>query len=181
MSSQELAAALERASAVMRRRPEAGLHDDAVATARWAGGTRAVSHHANGKRVVTDMAQEVGGSGDEVSPGWLLRSGVAACTLTCIAMDAARAGIALRSLDVVVTSRSDIRGWLHVPERDGTAVYAGPRDFRMQVDIAADGVDDERLQQLVEAACKTSPMARTVLDALPMALDVRITSTSESG
>ena len=75
MAAQDLAAALERVQSVLRRRPETGLHDDAPATARWDNGLRVVSHHANGTQVPTDMPSEFGGTGDHVTPGWLLRAG----------------------------------------------------------------------------------------------------------
>ena len=51
MTTQDIAAALQRAEAVLRRRPEVGLHDDAPATARWEGGTRVVASHANGTQM----------------------------------------------------------------------------------------------------------------------------------
>ena len=97
MTTQRVAAALQRVAAVLRRRPEVGLHDDAPATARWEGGTRIVASHANGIRMSTDMPSELGGSGDQVTPGWLFRAGLASCFSTCIAMGAATEGIELRA------------------------------------------------------------------------------------
>jgi AraC-like DNA-binding protein len=58
MTAQEIAAAMRRVEAVLRRRPEAGLHDDAPATASWQGSTRVVASHANGTRLATDMPGE---------------------------------------------------------------------------------------------------------------------------
>ena len=69
-SLQNVAAALQRVDAVLRRRPDAGLHDDAPATARWVIGMRFVAGHANGTQLPTDMPAELGGSGDQVTPGW---------------------------------------------------------------------------------------------------------------
>ena len=74
---QNLATALQRVEAVLRRRPEMGLQDDAPATARWESGLRFVASHANGTQLVTDMPAELGGSGDQVTPGWLFRAGLA--------------------------------------------------------------------------------------------------------
>src|ERR1700735_1329211 len=110
MTTQRIAAALQRVESVLRRRPETGLHDDAPATARWQGGTRTASSHSNGTQVQTDMPTELGGSGDQVTPGWLFRAGVASCLATCIAMRAAHAGIALSALEVRGSSGWDIRG-----------------------------------------------------------------------
>ena len=68
MSMQDIAAAMQRAQAALERRPDMGLHDDAPATARWQGGVRVESSHANGTAMLTDMPCELGGSGDRVTP-----------------------------------------------------------------------------------------------------------------
>ncbi len=174
MASQDIAAALQRVEAVLRRRPETGLHDDAAATARWDGGTRVVAHHANGAQLPTDMPGELGGSGDQVSPGWLLRAGFASCTATCIAMAAATEGVELETLEVLVSSRSDMRGLLGMTDADGEPVYAGPRDMQMLVRISARGASSERLHALVEKTYRCSPMACAVEDAVTVALRVKV-------
>ncbi len=140
MTLQDLAAALKRASSVLQRRPQAGMHADATASASWLGGTRIVSRHANGMQVATDMPSELGGSGDQVSPGWLFRAGFASCTATCIVMNAASAGIELDALEVQADSRSDTRAILGLSESTGSPVYAGPHDMQLRVRIAAKGV-----------------------------------------
>ena len=89
MTAQEIAAALQRVEAVVQRRPDFAMQEEAPATARWEGGTRIVASHANGARIATDMPREFGGAGSDVTPGWLFRAGFAACTATCIAMGAA--------------------------------------------------------------------------------------------
>jgi len=91
MSAQYVADAMERVEIVLRRRPDMGLHDDSPATARWRGSTRIVTSHDNGSEFTTDMPGELGGTGDQVTPGWLMRAGLAACTATRIAMGAAAA------------------------------------------------------------------------------------------
>jgi uncharacterized OsmC-like protein len=172
MSMQDLAAALQRVEAVLQRRPDQGLHDDAPATARWQGGVRVESSHANGTRLLTDMPCELGGTGDKVTPGWMFRAGIAACATTSIAMAAAGEGIALEALEVQVGSRSDTRGLLGVPAADGQAVYAGPRDMQLQVRIAAGGVPPDRLRALVEAAMARSPIPNAAQNATPLALRI---------
>src|SRR3984885_2005796 len=109
ITSQKIAAAMQRVGSVLRRRPEVGLHEDAPATARWERGARVVSSHANGAQLVTDMPTELGGGGDQVTPGWLFRAGLASCFATRIAMGAAAAGIELAMLEVSAGSRSDLR------------------------------------------------------------------------
>ena len=172
--AQDIAGALERVQSVLRRRPETGLHDDAPATAIWSSGTRVVARHANGTEMATDMPGELGGSGDRVSPGWLLRAGFASCTTTCIAMQAAAQGIELESLEVRATSRSDTRGLLGMAGADGRPVGAGPSDMQMHVRISARGVSAERLRALVEETYRRSPMACAVENAVPVSLSIEI-------
>lgn len=172
--AQDIAAARERVASVLRRRPQAGLQDDAPATARWSGGTRVIARHANGTELPTDMPAELGGSGDQVSPGWLLRAGFASCTATCVAMQAAAEGIALETLEVRATSRSDTRGLLGMADADGRPVDAGPSDMQLHVRIAAPGVSAERLRALVEQTYRCSPMACAVENAVPVNLSIEV-------
>lgn len=174
MTTQEIAAALQRVEAVLRRRPDAGLHDDAPATSRWEGGTRVVSSHANGTRMVTDMPGELGGSGKEVTPGWLFRAGIAACTATRIAMGAAAAGIELAALEVRARSRSDTRGLLGMADVEGEAVGAGPVHLHLVVRIHAHGIEPARLRVLVEESCRCSPMVSAVRNVVPVDLQIDV-------
>jgi uncharacterized OsmC-like protein len=174
MASQEIAAAMQRVEAVLRRRPEAGLHDDAPAVARWQGGTRVVSSHSNGTRLLTDMPTELGGSGDQVTPGWLVRAGLASCLATRIALGAAAAGFELAMLEVSAGSRSDARGLFGMPEASGARVGAGPRDVRLFVRIAAAGVPPERLRILVEESDRCSPVSAALRDAVPITLCIDV-------
>src|SRR3954463_13035710 len=135
MSLESVAVAVRRAKSVYARKPGLAFHGDAPATAAWQGGLRCVSRHANGARLVTDMPTEVGGTGDQVTPGWLFRAGLASCAATTFAAHAADEGIELTRLEIRVESQSDSRGFLGVPAEDGTRVYAGPSGLRMHVDI----------------------------------------------
>ena len=103
MATQDIAAALQRVESVLRRRPDVGLHDDAPATARWERGTRVVASHANGTQVATDMPTELGGTGDQVTPGLAVPRGLASCAATRIALAAAAEGIELTALEVRAT------------------------------------------------------------------------------
>lgn len=174
MSAQQLAAALQRVETVLQRRPDTGLHDDAPATARWDGGTRVVASHANGAQVVTDMPTELGGSGEQVTPGWLFRAGFAACAATSIAMAAAREGIELTLLELRASSRSDTRGLLGMAGADGQTVPATPGDVQLLVRIAATGVAPARLRALAEAGIRCSPIPSAVQQAVPVALHIEV-------
>jgi len=174
MTTEHIAAAMERVQTVLRRRPEMGLHDDAPATAAWQGDTRVVVGHGNGTRLPTDMPTELGGSGDLVTPGWLFRAGLASCATTSIALTAAAQGVALSALEVRVSSRSDTRGLLGMADERGEPVHAGPKDVTMSVRIAARGVAPERLRALVEAGCRCSPIPNAVERATPLALRIDV-------
>jgi uncharacterized OsmC-like protein len=174
MASQEIATAMRRVESVLRRRPEVGLHDDAPATARLDSGTRILSSHANGTTLTTDMPSELGGSGEQVTPGWLLRAGLASCLATRIAMSAAAAGIELSMLEVVAGSRSDARGMLGMSEASGELVSAGPRDVQVLVRIAAADVLPERLRSLIDQSNRCSPVSAALRDAVPVTLCIEV-------
>jgi uncharacterized OsmC-like protein len=174
MAAEDIAAALQRVEAVLRRRPEAGLHEDSQAVARWTGGLTVLASHANGTQVPTDMPGEFGGGGDRVTPGWLLRAGFASCVATRIAMGAATEGIELEQLEVRVDSRSDARGMLDVAEADGTPVNAGPLEMQLSVRIAAPGIAPQRLRALVEESHRCSPMSAAVQLPVPVSLRIEV-------
>jgi uncharacterized OsmC-like protein len=172
MSAQYVADAMQRVEVVLRRRPDMGVHDDAPATASWRGSTRIVISHANGIEVTTDMPGELGGTGDQVTPGWLLRAGLAACTATRIAMGAAAAGIELSKLELRASSRSDTRGMLGMTEPDGTPISAGPHDVQLHVTIAAQGVPAAKLRALVEESHRCSPVPCAIQEETPVGLPI---------
>ncbi len=178
---QALAAALHRVEAVLQRRPESGLHDDAPATARWQGGTRVVASHANGTQLPSDMPAELGGTGDQVTPGWLFRAGLASCATTSIVMSAAAEGITLDVLEVQAHSRSDTRGLLGIADAAGAPVYAGPGDLQLQVRIAARGVAPERLRSLVQAGVARSPIPNAVQQATPLRMHIAVDTDANAG
>jgi len=174
MSMQEIAAAVRRVESALRRRPEVGVHDDAPAVARWDTGTRVVSSHADGMQVVTDMPKELGGSGDQVTPGWLFRAGLAACAATSITLAAAAKGIALNALEVHAGSKSDARGLLGMSEPTGEPVFAGPFDVKLRVHIAASDTPPDDLRAMVESCLRHSPVPSALTHAIPFALHIDV-------
>jgi uncharacterized OsmC-like protein len=174
MMIKDIAAAVRRVGLVLERRPTTGIHDDAPAAARWQSGLRVIASHGNGTQVLTDMPTELGGSGDAVTPGWLFRAGLASCLATCIAMDAAAEGIQLASLEVLASSRSDLRGLLGMTDSTGAPVGAGPSAIQLRVRISAAGVPPERLRLLVEESNRCSPVSSTAREAVPVALRIEV-------
>lgn len=148
------------------------MHDDAAGTAVWKGGTRVVTSHAAGHQVMTDMPVELGGSGDQVSPGWMVRAGLASCLATTIAFLAAQDGIALDKLEVRAFSRSDLRGMMGIPQPDGSAVSPGMQELTVEVTIHAASVSPERLAGLVQAGQALAPISAAMMRATPIELRV---------
>jgi uncharacterized OsmC-like protein len=174
MSMERIAAALQRVESILKRRPEAGLHSDAPAVARWAGGARVVSSHPGGATVATDMPPELGGTGDEVTPGWLWRASLGSCLATRIVMAAAADGINLTSVEVLAKSRSDLRGVLGIRAACGAAPSPAPMDVQLHVRICAPATSHERLQALVERSQACSPMPMAASQALPLEVSVEV-------
>ena len=172
MTMRKLTEAIHRVQAVLQRKPEFGLHDDAPATARWTGGARFIAGHPNGQQMATDMPTELGGTGDQVTPGWLFRAGLASCAATSILLAAAAEGLELSELEVDAGSRSDTRGLLGMHGADNAPVYGGPGEITLQVRIKAAGVDAARLRALVQAGVGRSPVPNVVTRAT--AIDLRI-------
>ena len=172
MSLNEIAVAIQRVERAFTRRPEAGMHDDTPATARWEGGVKVVAIHPSGHQVPTDMPPELGGAGIDVTPGWLFRAGLASCAATSITLAAAAAGIALDALEVRAASRSDARGLLGMADADGTPVWAGPHDLQLQVRIVAARVAPERLRALVRKAIGQSPVPSVLPTVTPLELQI---------
>jgi uncharacterized OsmC-like protein len=165
---------MQRVRAVLGRRPEAGIHTDDPAIARWEQGTRVISRHANGTQLETDMPIELGGTGDQVTPGWLLRAALASCLATRIAMEAAADGIVLTRLEVSATSTSDARGLLGLSNEAGERVKAGPSEMQLAVRICAPGNWAERLQSVVEHCCRCSPVSDAMHATVPVSLRIEI-------
>ncbi len=169
----DIAAAWIRAERVLRRRPKTGLQIDAPATARWQKGTRILCTHPSGATVATDMPAALGGDGTEVTPGWLARAAHASCTATLIAMIAQVEGIELELLEVVVSSKSDLRGVIGVADEDGNPVDPCPLDVQLRVRItASQDIPQQRLRALVERANRSSPVSRTLQAPIPVELIV---------
>ena len=89
-------------------------------------------------------------------------------------MAAAAEGVALETLELRASSRSDLRGLLGMADAGGEPVYAGPRDVQLHVRICARGTTAERLRTLVEESYRCSPIARAVQDAVPVDLRIEV-------
>jgi uncharacterized OsmC-like protein len=167
METSSISAAVQRVEDAFTKKPGLALQPDSPAHAVLTAGLAIEVRHPGGHVVRTDMPTALGGGGDEVTPGWLLRAALASCTATVIAMRAERLGIRLDRLEVSAHSRSDARGLLGL----GDAVPPGPLDVDLQIRLETAGVAPQLLADLVAWADAHSP----VTDALRRALQVRVT------
>jgi uncharacterized OsmC-like protein len=174
MVAEHISKAMQRVRSILARRPEAGVHADEPATARWDAGVRVITSHANGAQITTDMPTELGGEGNQVSPGWLLRAGLASCLATRIAMEAAAAGIVLTRLEVIARSTSDARGLFGMTGEGGERVTPAPSEVQLEVRISAPNVARERLRAMIDSSFRCSPVSAAVERAVPVRLHIEI-------
>ena len=174
MTAEMISKAVQRLRKVLSRHPEAGIHADEPAVARWEQGLRVVCTHANGTRIATDLPAEIGGTGDQVTPGWLMRAGLTSCVASRIAMGAAAEGIVLTRLEVAATSTSDARGLFGITTDLGEPITAGPRDLRLEVRISASAVPAQRLRAIIDESYRCSPVSAALVSAVPVVLHVEI-------
>jgi uncharacterized OsmC-like protein len=172
MAREDIAAALRRAADLMQRRPELGPQDDTPARARWEGDMRVSALHDSGLRLDTDMPRAIGGGGEGVTPGWLLRAGAASCAVTRIVMTAAARGVELESVEAWVGSRSDLRGLLGMPDEHGQPVTPAPTEMRLHVRVAAPALTAAQLRELVEHSCRHAPVQTALQHEVPLALEI---------
>jgi uncharacterized OsmC-like protein len=147
---------------------DAGPAPDRPAVAVVEDGLRCRAEGGDGWTVVTDMPTPVGGGGAAPTPGWLIRAALASCAATTVAMRAAELDIELTRLEVTAESETDMRGLLDV----GDDVEPGPVGARLRVRLAADDVDEQRLEELVEWADNHSPVGDCVRRAVPVELEI---------
>src|SRR5688572_26150559 len=169
MTSTPIREAIEQTSAAIAADATKARAKNAPATARLTDGLKCEVTGPHGERLSTDMPPAMGGTASGPNPGWLLRSALASCTATVIAMRAAKLGIALETLEVTVESESDNRGLLGMDD----GISAGLRTVRTRVKIGGDA-KPEVLRELVAWSDAHSPVGCTVRDASSCSLDVEI-------
>lgn len=169
MSETRIREAIETLSAAITADPGKAAARHAPATARLTEGLQCTLSGPHGERVLTDMPPAMGGAASGPNPGWLLRGALASCTATVIAMRAAKLGIRLDTLEVIVESEGDNRGLLGLDE----GVSAGLGAVRTKVKIAGDA-PAATLRDLVAWADAHSPVACTVRQPPKCALQIEI-------
>src|SRR5215210_1762596 len=112
MTDPQVREAIERTSAAIAADPTKARAKNVPATARLTEGLKCEVTGPHGERLVTDMPPAMGGTASGPNPAWLLRSAMASCAATVIAMRAVKLGVRLETLEVTVESESDSRGLL---------------------------------------------------------------------
>lgn len=174
MTAQAISKAVERVRHLLDSRPQAGIHADEPAVARWQEDLRVICSHANGTQIATDLPAQLGGTGDQATPGWLMRAALASCLAARIAMEAAAEGIALARLEVTAASTSDARGLFGMTTGAGEPITAAPCEVRLTVQISAPGVPAGRLQGIVDESYRCSPVAVALVSVVPIAVHVDV-------
>ncbi|HVF08668.1 MAG TPA: OsmC family protein [Actinomycetota bacterium] len=165
----DIRGSIERAVEYLTEHPEEARYTDSTATAVLGEDLRVEVHGPGTERLVTDMPSGIGGRGEEPSPGWLLRAATASCVATTIAMQAAREGVSLTSLKVVVDSESDDRGILGMDE----TVPAAPLSTRIRVSAGADGPADH-LRDVIERGAARCPVCDATKRAVAVSLEIEV-------
>jgi uncharacterized OsmC-like protein len=154
---------LERAVA---QRPGFG-HTTSSSTTTVVDGLRCCSEEGD-HRIDTDLPAALGGTGAGPTPGVLLRAALGSCMAMGYQLRAARHGVELRSIRVVIEADSAIEGMLVA----GGAARPGFAQIRTLVEIQSDAPADV-VRAIVDEADRLSPM----VDAIGAANDVRRTVT----
>ena len=148
---------------VTANRAEARYRDGA-ATAVVDDGLRIQVTAPDGRSIVTDMSEGIGGGGSAPSPGWLLRAANASCIATLIAMRAAELGVTLEGLEVVVDSESDDAGILDVD----ASVPPGPLSMRIAVRVASASAPEAAVRELIAWGVAHCPVCDAIKRAVPV-------------
>jgi uncharacterized OsmC-like protein len=166
----DIAAKIVAAREYLGTHRDEARYRDSPATAVVEEGLRVRATGPDGATVVTDMSKGVGGGASAPSPGWLFRAADASCIATLISMRAAEQGIALDTLEVTVDSESDDYGILGIDE----AVPAGPLSMRIHVRVAAGGVNEVGLRQIVAWGVDHCPVCDAAKRAVPVEAVVEV-------
>jgi uncharacterized OsmC-like protein len=164
----EIRESIENAVRYLSEHPDEARYTDSYARATIGEALRVQVEGPNRERIVTDMPGGVGGRGEEPSPGWLFRAAIASCVASTIGMEAAREGVTLSSLEVEVDSESDDRGILGMD----TSVPAGPLSTRIGIRARADGVEEERLRELLARGAGRCPVCDATKRAINVSLEI---------
>jgi uncharacterized OsmC-like protein len=162
--------ALEKLARTLAQQPDKARAKSVSATATLEAGLRVQVTGEHGERLASDMAPALGGGGSAPNPGWILRASMASCHATVIAMRAAQLDVALTSLEVTVSSESDVRGMLGTDD----GISAGLIGLRTLVRIGAQNAAADQLREIVQWADEHSPVGCTIRQSPNAAVEIEV-------
>ena len=168
MSTERIRNSIETAIDYLSQHPNEARYTDSLATAELEEGLRFRIVDPEGRKLVSDMPESIGGGNEAPSPGWLLRAAIASCTATLTAMRAAQLKVQLTELKVLVDSESDDHGILGMEE----SIPAGPLSVRIRFHILADGASERELREVVDWAVKHCPVTDALQRDIPLTTEV---------
>lgn len=167
----DIQSAIAGAVEYLSANPNEARYTDSVARATLGDSLRVEVVGSDGEQVTTDMPGAIGGLAEEPSPGWLYRAAIASCVASTIAMEAARSGVKLDSLEVEVDSESDDRGILGIEE----SVPPGPLSTSVRVKVGSAEPSSVDLRQIVERGARRCPVFDATQRAVETTLEVDVT------
>lgn len=149
-TAEKIKTALERTSKALTLRPALG-RDTGISTATITDGLTCVVEEGKWK-LTADMPEAVGGNAAGPSPGVYGRAAFGSCLAIGYMMQAAKLGVAIKSLQVEVQADYDDGALL------GTVndVYPGYQEVRYTVTIQSDE-PEEAIQKVLDEGDKHSP------------------------
>lgn len=168
MNTQAIANAIQRVERAVARQPSLSIYQDIPASVALVEGLRVVVRAPMGSDIHTDLGTIMGGGEKDPPPGWLMRSALASCLATSIALQAARKGISLDSLEIQATSQSDVMGLLG----DTEEASAAPFSWCLHVKLQSQEMEPDALEALVLHADARSPVSEALRQATQVCLSV---------
>lgn len=165
--SDEIAAKIASLRGYFDEHPDRAVAADSSAVATMGANLRCEVRGPHDAAVVTAMPKGLGGDGSAPTPGWYLRSAIASCAATSIAMRAAELGVRLDSLEVQVDSTSDGRGLLRSAD-----ARPGLLEAHMTVSVSAPGSPPELVEQLIREADLGSPVGESLRNSVSLTTTV---------
>jgi uncharacterized OsmC-like protein len=152
--------AFSRMAHVYAKRPEAARYTG-VMRARIVDGLRCEAQEGDWRAVI-DMPVEAGGSNQGPTPGVHGRAALASCLAIGYAINLARAGIAVRGIEVQVEADGDYRGLAGFAD-----VNPGYSQVRHTLYLDCDAAP-EQLQPVIDEARRSSPYLHVFSDPQPL-------------
>ncbi len=170
----DIKADVEAVAAALRARPERARRTLRTTTRLTSG--FACETHAGDKRIVSDWAVARAENLAGPVPGQLVSAALGSCVAMGYVLWAARLGIRLDGVEVVVEGDIDLRGVFAVDE----GVPKGHTEFRYTALVSSPD-PPERLRELSEAVDRGSAVLDDLRRALPVSGELRVTNPTATG